>query len=230
MGVELIGPREGRLTNGQVAIGCMAFVDKLMARLEEEEMKLKEGTQWYMHRAQAAAANHDATGWKRIMRAVDEGDLVVDATDEEHGNTLLHFACGGDGEVSPQGAHVPGKPHMDAVRWLLKPHMDQRFKNFPLAPGAAGATLVNVPNKNGMTPLAVAVWSGSAEAVALLLDVGAECAGILIDYPNAVPDVVGIFSDFPSASKLATKYYFTYGSLKRGFPNHKTYAGREVRR
>ena len=123
---------------------------------------------------------------------------------------------------------MPGKPHMDAVRWLLQPHMDKR--GVSRIPGAAGVTLVNVPNKNGMTPLAVAVWSGSAEAVELLLDFGAECAGILIDYPNAVPDVVDIFSDFPSASKLATKYYFTYGSLKRGFPNHKTYAGLEVPR
>ena len=83
-----------------------------------------------------------------------------------------------------------------------------------------GVALANTPNKVGMPPLAVAVSTGNANACRLLLATGAKPDGLLLDYLNVSADVSTAFSSFPASKQLATKYYFTYGSLKRGFPNH----------
>lgn len=202
-GIEFLGPRVDRLTNGQVAIGCMEYVDKIVDTLKQEENELMSGVDWYWRRAKSAASSNNDTLWELVLRAVEEKLFDVTGVEGEYGNTLLHLAVGGE-PVDEGGKYSYGKPSLGAMKRLIE----------------AGAG-VNVRNKEGLSALHLAVSAQDIGAIESLLASGANCQGILVDIPNVTPEVRKLLNDKPGATKLATTYYFTYGSLKRGFPNHE---------
>lgn len=208
MGAEFLGPRVDKLTNGQVAIGCMENLDAIVDRLWEEEAELLSGDEWYWRRARKAASQGGQdTLWGLVARAVEEGLLDVKSSESEFGNSLLHLAAGAESMIDDKGKFSWGSANHNFLSRFIE----------------LGAN-VNARNKYDLTPLHVAVSAGDAEAVKLLLGVGADCSGMLLDFPDMPQEIREMLEDKPEASRLKTGYYFTYGSLKRGFPNHKDQA------
>lgn len=206
MGVEFLGPRVDRLTNGQVAIGCMETVDKIVLRLQKEECDLLIGDEWYFRRAKQAALTDNETLWNLVIRAVEEKLINVNATAEEGGNTLIHLAAGGESWIDNCGEAKWGTPDLAPMQQLIRLGAD-----------------VNVKNEYDFTPLQVAIAANDPDAVQLLVRAGANCRGVLVDFPETSPEVKNVLATKEESSQLATKYYFTYGSLKQGFPNYKNH-------
>ena len=203
MGVEVVGPRISRLTNGQIGIGCMEFVDRIVERINQEEDALLSGTQWFMRRGKVAATEDNMDLWKLVIRAIDDGHVPIESIAEENGDTLLHFAAGGENNITPGGKVDLGIPDFEAMKMLL----DRKASP-------------NAKNTHGFTPLHVAIASSNIDAVKLLMDHNADAKGTLIDFPNASEEINRLLIEkAPDADEVKTQYYFTYGSLKRGFPN-----------
>ena len=206
MGVEFLGPRVDRLTNGQVAIGCMEYVDKIVERLAVEEKSLLRSSDWFFRRALQAARTDDDQLWDLIIRAVEEGLIDVNTQYKENGNTLLHLAAGGEESFLDDSKNIWGQPDLGPMLKLINLGAD-----------------VNIKNHFNFGPLQVAMSCNNAEAVQMLVENGANFDGILIDFPSVSFNVRSVFDDKPDAANMVTEFYFTYGSLKRGFPNHKNH-------
>jgi len=207
MGIQILGPRVDRLTNGQVAIGCMETVGKIIDVLKQEEEELMSGIQWYWRKAKSAAASSSDTLWELVLRAVEEKLFYVNEIEIEYGNTLLHLACGGESMVDQSDKYMWGKPSLGPIKRLIELGAD-----------------VTLRNKFGLSALHVIIGANDLAAITSLLDAGANCKGILVDFPDVPSEVKDLLSTKPGAQELATEYYFTYGSLKIGFPNHENEA------
>jgi gamma-glutamylcyclotransferase (GGCT)/AIG2-like uncharacterized protein YtfP len=207
MGVTFLGPRVDRLTNGQVAIGCMETVDNIIAHLQTEEAELLTGNEWYFRRAKLAATADDDNMWQLVIRAVEDKLLDVNAQSEDHGNTLLHLAAGGESFVNANGVFSWGKPDIMPMKSLIEQGAD-----------------LNIKNNYNFCPLHCAIATGDTLAVKTLVDAGADCSGTLVEFPNVSEELRAILESKPESKSVASKYYFSYGSLKRGFPNYKDQA------
>lgn len=227
LGADLVGPREGILSNGTKGVGMMATPDQIMMALEEAFNDLDDQEQRIIDWAREAAASDEYRQWKRVFRAIDEGVVGIDVIDDLTGDTLLHFAAGGEGEMTENG-FSRGVPDLEAARDLIERGIN-----------------VNAKNDMGFTALHVAIGNASPDMVDILLDAdGIEascCLHALED--EGVPESIqarlrawaetrgltpGAHASAPSGPEEVadepTYLYFTYGSLKRGFPNHDAHA------
>lgn len=228
LGVDLVGPREGMLSNGTKGIGMMATPDQIMMALEQAFEQLDDQEQRIVRWARDAAASDDYTQWRRIFRSIDEGVVGIDVIDELTGDTLLHFAAGGEGEMTENGI-ARGVPDLEVARDLI-----------------ARGINVNAQNDMGFTALHVAIGNASAEMVDILLEAEEIDARPCLHFAqdDVVPEAIRArLMGWAEANGLSpaaeageapriqeeegtepTYLYFTYGSLKRGFPNHEAHA------
>lgn len=223
LGVDFVGPREGMLSNGTMGIGMMSTPDQIMMALETAFEELDNQEQRIILSAREAAASDEYSQWKRVFRSVDEGVVGIDVIDEFTGDTLLHFAAGGEGEMTENGV-APGVPDLEAARNLI-----------------ARGINVNTRNDTDFTALDVAISNASPKMVDILLAVegidATPCLSYLLDDAlpaeirsrleawakanDAAPEERAETSCRPSPAAIEETYlYFTYGSLKKGFPNH----------
>ena len=232
LGIDLVGPRKGRLSNGMMGIGMMATPDQIMEVLEEAFEELENHEHNICKWAQEAAASDDFKQWDPVFRAIDKGVAGIDIVDDHNGDTLLHYAAGGEGELGESGQDL-GKPDVEAAKALI-----------------ARGINVNAVNDHGFTSLHVAAMNNSVEMVETLLSAENIDASRLIHFlqdpkrsgdvkvsdeirqmlenwanshdlsePEKLEDDHGMLED-----REKTYLYFTYGSLKKGFPNHDAYA------
>ena len=224
LGADFAGPREGTLSNGTKGIGMMATPDQIMVALDEAFEELDDQEHRIIKWAQEAAASDDYTQWKRVFRAIDENVVGIDIIDEHTGDTLLHYAAGGEGELTENGLDL-GLPDLQAARDLI-----------------ARGINVNAVNDHGFTSLHVAIMNNSAEMVDILLKAegidptsciqfmeNAEVSDEMRAKLTAWAEAHGVLPQEQPANGANTELvtedepdylYFTYGSLKRGFPNH----------
>ncbi len=227
LGVDFVGPRQGRLSNGMMGIGMMATPDQIMEALDEAFEELDDQEHRIFKWAQEAAASDEYEEWRRVFRAVDEGVVGIDIVDDRNGDTLLHYASGGEGELSESGFDL-GKPDLEAARDLI-----------------ARGINVNAVNDHGFTSLHVAVMNNSAEMVQILLDAEGIDASSCIQFVQSIDvskEIRSMLDEWAQKNEVSlpdadvededdfvdveetTYLYFTYGSLKRGFPNHEAHA------
>ncbi len=227
LGIDLVGPRKGRLSNGMMGIGMMATPDQIMEVLDEAFEELADQEHNICKWAQEAAASDDIAQWGRVFQAIDTGMAGIDIVDDSNGDTLLHYAAGGEGEMNDDGMDL-GKPDLEAAQALIDRGIN-----------------VNATNDHGFTSLHVAVMNNSVEMVEILLGAAGIDASSCIHFlqnPNNTRDhklseeIVGMLDDWANTHTLTelaeedesdliedrekTYLYFTYGSLKKGFPNH----------
>lgn len=223
LGVDFAGPREGRLSNGMMGIGMMATPDQIMVALDEAFEELDDQEHRIIKWAKEAAASDDYSQWKRVFRAIDENVVGIDIIDDHTGDTLLHYAAGGEGEMNESG-HNLGVPDLDAAKDLIKRGIN-----------------VNAVNDHGFTSLHVAVMNNSVEMVRILLDADGIDATSCIHFMDDIEvseEIRSLLNAWGKAHEVTrperieeedaefvdevepTYLYFTYGSLKQGFPNH----------
>lgn len=232
LGVDMVGPRKGRLSNGMMGIGMMATPDQIMEVLEEAFEELEDHEHNICKWAQDAAASDDFKQWEPVLKAIDNGVAGVDIVDDSDGDTLLHYAAGGEGEMTENGQDL-GKPDIEAAKALI-----------------ARGINVNAVNDHGFTSLHVAAMNNSAEMVATLLEAEGIDASPLIHFLQnpmrsqgikVSAEIWSMLEDWANSHDLSepetpvedednledrekTYLYFTYGSLKKGFPNHEAHA------
>ncbi|WP_170575417.1 flavoprotein [Ruegeria atlantica] len=228
LGIDLVGPRKGRLSNGMMGIGMMATPDQIMEVLDEAFEELADQEHNICKWAQEAAASDEFAQWSRVFQAIDNGMAGIDIVDDSNGDTLLHYAAGGEGELHENGQDL-GKPDLEAAQALIDRGIN-----------------VNATNDHGFTSLHVAVMNNSAEMVKILLGaknidasscihflqsardakVSEEIRAMLDDWANThtLTEIEEEDEDDLIEDREKTYLYFTYGSLKRGFPNHDTHA------
>jgi gamma-glutamylcyclotransferase (GGCT)/AIG2-like uncharacterized protein YtfP len=221
LGAHFEGPRSGILSNGTMGIGMMATLDEIMAALEVAWGDLDDQGRRLIKWGRAAAAADDHREWPRIYRAIDEGVVGVNIVCNDTGDTLLHFAAGGEGEISGSGK-VKGVPDLDAAKDLIARGID-----------------VDAVNDYDFSSLHVAMMNDSVEMIEILLDAGAdarECVGfmdridisaearlLLTDW-GARHHIVAVSEARPSPQgKVPRHLVFFYGSLKRGFTQHSSH-------
>ncbi|WP_298851182.1 flavoprotein [uncultured Ruegeria sp.] len=223
LGADLIGPREGRLSNGRMGIGMMATPDQIMEALGEAFEELDDQKYRVCKWAREAAAADDINEWKRVFRVIDEGIVGVNIVDETHGDSLLHYAAGGEGELN-EGGHDLGKPDYEAAQDLIDREID-----------------VNIVNDHGFTALHVAVMNKAPKMVEILLAAEGMDATSCIEFVQGAdisPEIRAMLDVWARDHNLKmadaeqgrdesfvtvnepSYLYFTYGSLKQGFPNH----------
>ena len=227
LGVDLVGPREGRLSNGRMGIGMMATPDQIMDALGEAFEELDDQKHRICKWAQEAAASDNFAEWRRVFRAIDEEVVGINIVDENHGDSLLHYAAGGEGELNEGGMDL-GKPDYEAAQALIDRGID-----------------VNIVNDHGFTALHVAVMNDAPKMVQILLgaknidatlciqfvqniDISKEIRQMLDtwarDHDLAVSEPEQGRDETFVAMNEPSYLYFTYGSLKRGFPNHEAHS------
>lgn len=231
LGIDLVGPRKGRLSNGMMGIGMMATPDQIMEVLDEAFEELADQEHNICKWAQEAAASDDFAQWDRVFQAIDNGMAGIDIVDDQNGDTLLHYAAGGEGEMNESGLDL-GKPDLEAAQALINRGIN-----------------VNASNDHGFTSLHVAVMNNSVEMVEILLAADGIDASSCIHFlqnPNNTrghklsEEIVEMLDDWANTHTLTelkeeeendliedrekTYLYFTYGSLKKGFPNHDAHA------
>ncbi|WP_109311317.1 flavoprotein [Ruegeria sp. AU67] len=233
LGVDLVGPRKGRLSNGMMGIGMMATPDQIMEVLDEAFEELADQEHNICKWAQEAAASDEFAQWRRVFDAIENGMAGIDIVDEHNGDTLLHYAAGGEGELHENGKGL-GKPDIEAAQELIRRGIN-----------------VNATNDHGFTSLHVAVMNNSVDMVKTLLASdgidASSCIHFLQSPKNAEDvneakisnEVLAMLDDWANSHTLAeieeeseddvvddrerTYLYFTYGSLKKGFPNHEAH-------
>jgi len=227
LGVDFVGPREGRLSNGRMGIGMMATPDQIMEALGEAFEELDDQKYRVCKWAREAAAADDINEWRRVFRAIDEGIVGVNIVDEMHGDSLLHYAAGGEGEIN-EGGHDLGKPDYEAAQDLIDRDID-----------------VNIVNDHGFTALHVAVMNKAPKMVDILLaadDMDATACIEFVQGMDIAPEIRAKLDDWARDHDLKmadpeqgrdevfvavnepSYLYFTYGSLKQGFPNHDAHS------
>lgn len=227
LGIDLVGPRKGRLSNGMMGIGMMATPDQITEVLDEAFEELADQEHNICKWAQEAAASDEFAQWGRVFQAIDTGMAGIDIVDDSNGDTLLHYAAGGEGEMNESGMNL-GKPDLEAAQALIDRGIN-----------------VNATNDHGFTSLHVAVMNNSVEMVEILLGADGIDASSCIHFlqnPNNTrglklsEEIVEMLDDWANTHTLTeleeedendliedrekTYLYFTYGSLKKGFPNH----------
>lgn len=236
LGVDLVGPRKGRLSNGMMGIGMMALPDQIMKVLDEALEELDDQEHNICRWAQEAAASDDFSKWNRVFEALDNGVAGVDIVDDQNGDTLLHYAAGGEGELNENdedGKNILGKPDFKAAEELIKRGIN-----------------INATNDHGFTSLHVAAMNNSSKMVELLLgtdgidassclqfvetskddediNISEEIEAMLKAWAQShsvTPPKVGDTGKDLVRDREKTHLYFTYGSLKKGFPNHAAHA------
>jgi len=229
LGGTFVGPRSDKLSNGMVGIGAMATPEEILAALDVAFDDLDHQEHRVIKWAQEAARQNDGGLWPRIFRTIEEQVVGVNIIDEESGDSLLHYAAGGAGETSGHGT-AQGKTDLNAARKLIELGID-----------------VNIVNAFGFSAMHVAMKNRAEDIINLLLDQDdfnvTSCLQLLseVELSEAVynrlidwskkfnvddPDGIGLADagqDGAGAEAEATHLYFTYGSLKRGFPNHDKY-------
>ncbi|WP_170379364.1 flavoprotein [Ruegeria atlantica] len=231
LGIDLVGPRKGRLSNGMMGIGMMATPDQIMEVLDEAFEELADQEHNICKWAQEAAASDEFAQWGRVFQAIDNGMAGIDIVDDSNGDTLLHYAAGGEGEMNESGMDL-GKPDLEAAQALIDRGIN-----------------VNASNDHGFTSLHVAVMNNSVEMVKILLAAdgidASSCIQFLQNPKNArdakvSDEIQAMLDDWANTHTLTeledededdliedrekTHLYFTYGSLKKGFPNHDAHA------
>ena len=216
IGAEIMGPGVGTLSNGKRALGVMWPVDKIVDRLRDEDEQLMSSGQRFGWLVQRVSHNQDTSLWAAILRAVVDPDVVpkdvlnsvlLTADNPEaigsssDGDRLLHVVCGlrmatgGDDFGAKKDFEIiHGQPNPSALKLILERRKDDID--------------VNVRTEQGLTPLDL--------AVALKND---ECIALLKEFMGAEESVSSLHS-LPTGMSL----YFTYGSLKRNFPNYDKFA------
>ena len=225
LGAHIEGPRSGILSNGRMGTGMMATLDEIMAALDQAFEGLDDHAQTIMRWGRAAAAANDPLEWRRIYRAIDEVVVGINILDDENGDSLLHYASGGEGQVTESGIER-GVPDIEPMHELIKRGIN-----------------VNLRNDYYFSALQVAMMSDSLEAVEILLQAGAEI-GHSLSYMNQVeisgeikqrlrewadehgiePQDRSVNDQYVNFQNDEGELYFTYGSLKRDFPNHEAHA------
>lgn len=227
LGVDFIGPREGRLSNGRMGIGMMATPDQIMRALGEAFEELDDQKYRVCKWAREAAAADDINEWRRVFRAIDEGIVGINIVDEMHGDSLLHYAAGGEGEIN-EGGHDLGKPDYEAAKGLIDRDID-----------------INIVNDHGFTALHVAVMNKAPKMVEILLAAEGMDATPCIEFVQGLTidsDIRNMLETWAREHNLKmaaaeqgrdetfvaveelSYLYFTYGSLKQGFPNHAAHS------
>ena len=221
LGSQIEGPRSGILSNGRMGTGMMATVDEIMVSLDDAFAGLDDNAQTIMNWGKAAAASDDPLEWRRIYRAIDEGVVGINVLDNENADSLLHYAAGGEGEASESGIER-GIPDIEPMRELIKRGIN-----------------VNLRNDYYFSAMHVAMMSNSLEAVNILLEAGADISHS-IDFMEQVEisnDIKERLSQWAQQHRIKPikalagdqyvgfnntegELYFTYGSLKKDFPNY----------
>lgn len=159
-GAHLLGPRVSILSNGKKGIGAMWEVHKILTELNRLMGDTDHMLAWVCNYARWAAASHDSHRWQRVFQVLDDPkcDLGIDLTSSD-GDTLLHYAAGGEGDVDglQLGVAKVSLPDLKVMAELIK----------------RGAK-ADVKNNYGATPLHVAVANDSLPAAKMLLDHGAS--------------------------------------------------------
>jgi 3-polyprenyl-4-hydroxybenzoate decarboxylase/gamma-glutamylcyclotransferase (GGCT)/AIG2-like uncharacterized protein YtfP len=223
MGATIAGPRSAVLSNGFVGIGAMATPDEILAALAVAFEDLDHQDHRVIRWAQEATLSAEPRLWDRIFRTIGEGVVGVNIVDEDSGDSLLHYAAGGGGEVHGTG-RKHGAANPEAARKLIELGID-----------------VNIVNHAGFSAMHVAMKNGDDAIVNLLLDeddfdvrsclrllseaeLKTETQDRLIDWSKKFnvdnPDDIYAVQEESVPEADTTYLYFTYGSLKRGFPNH----------
>lgn len=171
---------------------------------------------WGVH----AAAADDHREWQRIYRSIDEDVVGINIRSDETGDTLLHYAAGGEGEAL-EGGIQKGIPDIEAAKELIARGID-----------------LDMINDYQFTALHVAIMNDSADMVGLLLEAGADASDcVSFVHAHSTDDkLMRLIENWAVAHNLdpsqaepeievapepeAEILYFTYGSLKKGFPNH----------
>jgi glutaredoxin-related protein/3-polyprenyl-4-hydroxybenzoate decarboxylase len=161
LGARFEGPRSGLLSNGSQGIGMMALPEQIVAAVAQSLADEDDPVSWVIRWGRQAAAADDNAEWARIYRMIDEGVVEAGVRAKDTGDTLLHFAAGGEGKFNEEG-HARGVPDLEAAKQLIRRGID-----------------VNVRNQFGFTALDVAVMNGSLPMVTILLDAGADATGAL---------------------------------------------------
>ena len=225
LGAHIEGPRSGILSNGRVGTGMMATVDEIMSALNDAFEGINDQARTVMKWGRHAAAADNYKEWGRIYRSIDEDVVGINIIDDENGDSLLHYASGGEGEINEAGIEK-GVPDIKPMRELIARGID-----------------INHRNDYNFSSLHVAIMNDSLEAVKVLLEAGADCTEYLsfkdqIDISQELREYLvewvferGIKSVDNSSKEQYSTYqndngelYFTYGSLKRDFPNHEAHA------
>ncbi|MBH68408.1 MAG: hypothetical protein CMM58_08650 [Rhodospirillaceae bacterium] len=225
LGANIEGPRSGILSNGRMGTGMMASVDEIVTALEVTFKGLDDHGQTIMRWGKAAAESDDPLNWQRIYRAIDEDVVGINILDDENADSLLHYAAGGEGKVTESGIER-GIPDIKPMQELIKRGIN-----------------VNLRNDHYFSALHVAMMSNSIEAVEILLAAGAEISYSLkvLETMETTDEIKGRLGDWArqhnikaAESSIGDHYgryqnssgelYFTYGSLKKGFPNHTAHA------
>jgi gamma-glutamylcyclotransferase (GGCT)/AIG2-like uncharacterized protein YtfP/glutaredoxin-related protein/3-polyprenyl-4-hydroxybenzoate decarboxylase len=226
LGAHIEGPRSGMLSNGSMGTGMMATPDEILAALDVAFGDLDNQAQRIMKWGKEAAAADDYREWGRIYRAIDEGVVGVNIVDNDFADSLLHYAAGGEGKMRAGGIEK-GVPDIEAINELISRGID-----------------VNMKNDHDFTSLHVVIMNNSIETVIILLEAGADATACLplvdrsatseeirevllawadehnIDYES----LESINEGEPGHQTDKTYLYFSYGSLKRGFPNFEAHA------
>lgn len=226
LGATIIGPRSARLSNGMVGIGAMATPDEIVDALDVAFDDLDHQDHRVIKWAQEASRQTDGTLWPRIFRTISDQVVGVNIIDEETGDSLLHYAAGGAGETSGQGTQQ-GFHDVEVARKLITLGID-----------------VNLVNDFGFSAMHVAMKNGAEDIISLLLDQEefnvTSCLSLLseadlsqgiqdrlIDWSKKFnvdnPDAIIGYQEMRVEDTETTYLYFTYGSLKRGFPNYEAH-------
>jgi gamma-glutamylcyclotransferase (GGCT)/AIG2-like uncharacterized protein YtfP/flavoprotein/glutaredoxin-related protein len=226
LGATFAGPRRARLSNGMLGIGAMATPDEIVDTLEIAFDDLDHQDHRVIKWAQETTLSDDTTLWNKIYRTINEDVVGVNIVDEATGDSLLHYAAGGAGETSGHG-NARGRPDMAAAQKLIDLGID-----------------VNIVNEFGYSAMHVAMKNGAEDIIGLLLDQEAfnvqSCLALLseVDLSDEIysrlvdwskkfnvddPDALMGGEAIAPEENDTTYLYFTYGSLKRGFPNYETH-------
>jgi len=158
-GATILGPVKATLSNGQVGIGVMSAIPDIVAEVGVQLQRQEFSMHWMLDHAKNAAHGHNTERWMRIYQQLEEESVTIEAADG-NGDTMLHFACGGAGDIheDPEKAEVD----LEVVKKLLtfKPEINKR-------------------NTFGCCPLAVAALSNSPSCVDLLLGAGADASAVI---------------------------------------------------
>ncbi len=227
LGGTFAGPRRSKLSNGTMGIGAMATPSEIVTALNIALDDLDHQPDRIIKWAKEASMSRDHLLWDRIFRMIREDVVGVNVLDHETKDTLLHFACGGPGETLGTGT-THGIEHVAAVEELLKLGIN-----------------VNSVNIAGYSAMHVAIKNGAEDIIRLILDTGdfkvLSCMRMLLDPDVELSDETrellnewaeNVRSDVPQEEDVdeddaldddndTTYLYFTYGSLKRGFPNYE---------
>jgi len=219
MGISIVGPMEGILSNGNKGVGMMAPIDLLVEQVQFASAHLEDSNAFALHRALGASQSSNADMWRIVLRMIDEGVASIDACTET-GDTMLHLLARGTDGISG----------VDASRQLLargaKPDMINKLDERPLdlAVGQGSAQLCRVLLECGSDIFKCRAFNNNNNEMTSLDELSSDVRGILDSYyvraeraavEQAKRD--GVFSGDPKKPY----HFWSYGTYKRDFPNYQ---------